>query len=237
MRKRAGETDLGILEAHEDSLSPHLMETEAVLLKGGNVFHIPTNAGWSEGVTGSGTSAQNPHYLSVNTGVTASSTARRYIDYFAGFNLVDTNWLRLNWDKKLYLVFNYRRGGSDSEAIARVQIKETAGEGALSAKGIGIRMDNLALVGESYGTALGSLDLGTALTDGVICQLAIIHYPASKIEWYVNGVLKGIQSTIANIPSGIGGATASLVVSIKNGATGGVNAATQFFLPKIWQAR
>ena len=87
MLKRAGETDLGILEAHEDSLSPHLMETEAVLLKGGNVFHIPTNAGWSEGVTGSGTSAQNPHYISINSGVTASSTARRYIDYFAGFNL------------------------------------------------------------------------------------------------------------------------------------------------------
>lgn len=237
MLKQAGETNIGILETHEDSLSPHLMETEAVLLKGGNICHIATNAGWSEVVTGSGTSGQSPSYITVSTGVSASSSARCYINVLGGFNLADDNWVRIDWDKKLYFVFNYRRGGSDSEAVARVQIKGTTDEGALAGKGIGIRADNLALVGESYGTALGAVDLGSNLPDGQICQLVIVHYPASKIEWYVNGILKGTQSTAANIPGGISAAAVSLVVSIKNGVTGGVYGAAQFFLPRIWQAR
>ncbi len=55
--------------------------------------------------------------------------------------------------------------------------------------------------------------------------------------WYVDGVLEGTQSTAANIPSGLGGATGYLVASIINGAVGGVDAGLWLFHPKVWQDR
>ncbi len=215
--------------------NPTLPENLAKLFKGANVLHIPTNAGWTSTVVNGGTTSMNLTYLS--TADTAQANSSAMLDAIcAGFNLADTSWIRINWDKRLYLVFNWRRGTSNAEAVGRFQLKQAATIGAMADEGIGIRADNLVLVGESYGASLGELDLATNLTVEVITQIAILHYPGVKIEWYVNGVLKGTQTTAAKIPSGIGGATCSLVSSCNNGAAV-TAAATQVFHPKIWQER
>lgn len=235
MLKLAGETDLGILEAHEDSLNPHLVETLPVLIKGGNLLHIPTNTGWAEVLVGSGTTVPGVFDLAVKTSVTANSSGLRHA-YVKGFNTGGTSYSRVNWDKKLYFIFNVARYETgDAECVARIQIKQAIVEGALDVDGIGIRLDNTTLVGESWGSELGELDLSTAFTSGRQYQIVIIHYPASKIEWYVNGALVGTQSTSAKIPSGESAARTDLVVSIKNGATGGYNSQLSIMQPKLWQ--
>lgn len=232
MLKLAGETDIGILEAHETSLSPHLAESLPVLLKGGNLLHVPTNAGWTAVVTGSGATEQAVFYLNVNTGNTANSSALLRV-VTEGFHRDIADAYAWDWAKKAYLVFNYIRDDSCATGIARFQLKGVNTIGALAAKGIGLRVDNLALVGESYGTELGEVDLATTLALLKIYQIAIVFYPGSKIEWYVNGVLKGTQSTSAKIPTG-NIPDSYLVHSAENGATA-AHFLSRILHPKIWQ--
>ena len=236
MLKLAGETDTGILEAHEESLTPHLVETLPVLLKGGNLLHIPTNAAWDAVLAGSGATNQQPMWFRINTGVTASSKAA-LLCLARLLNVGATYFQYINWDKKIYLIFNIVRHGSDAQIIARVQLKQVTTEGVLAAKGIGLRAENFALYGASYGTEVGSVDLSTTLTDSLDYQIMIIHYPGSKIEWYVDGVLKGTQSTAAKIPGGEGSASGVLLASTINGEAGGTNCYLYVGAPKIWQER
>lgn len=210
----------------------HVIDDEVmvVLLRGGNLLHIPTNAGWTETLVGSGSTGEGVSGLSLITGATANSSALLTAS-LSGFR-IGANYHLLDWDKKFYVVFNISRRYDIATAIARFQIKSASAEGALAAKGLGIRIDNLALKGESYGTSLGVVDLGVTLGDRAGDQVVIIHYPGDKIEWYVNGVLKGTQSAGVNIPSGQFGAIA--VSSIINGVTAST---VQWFIhhPKVWQ--
>ncbi len=236
MLKLAGETDSGIIEQHERSLNAHLPETLAVLLRGANYHCFPTNAGWTTSHAGSGNAVQDPGVLYVATGATANSRAMLYSLAY-GFNVDQPGHNLLNWDKKLYLVFNYYRVNSDAQCTARVQIKQANTEGALAVKGIGIQVSNLALYGESCGAAQATVDLNTSLTSARSCQVVLIHYPGSKIEWYINGVLKGTQSNAANIPSGLSTTTTYLLHSVVNGAAGGTDCNSTKMQPKIWQER
>ena len=192
---------------------------------------LPTNAGWLEDVAGSGASDQAPPFLWVGTGITANSKALLWSSLFGVCPGVDQ--YAFNWDKKLYLLFSTIRNGSDAEVVARVQIKPINTEGELAGKGIGLRIDNFALVGESYGTALGTVNLGVTMADRILYQIAIIHYPGEKIEWWVDGVLKARQTATANIPSGTV-SSSEIVKSIRNGATGGVAAYSYLCQPKIY---
>ncbi len=237
MLKLAGETEQGILEAHENSVSPHLPESLPSLLRRGNLLHVPTNGGWTASHAGSGTGTQNPANQYIATGTTASSRGMMYCFMYGFDGGAAVSFGRVNWGRKLYLIFNYCRYQAESETVARLQLKEANTEGALAAKGIGIRVDNLSLVGESYGTELGAVDLAATLIHDQTAQVVIVHYPASKIEWYVNGVLKATQAVAARIPSGLAGATSTLVHSVVNGATGGVSAQSHIMHPRIWQER
>lgn len=228
---------LAAIVTHKDAPDAHVAELLPTLLKGANTLHIPTNAGWTTSHTESGGGEQLPTYQSVWTGMTANSRGQLEAR-LSGFGAGVGSYTEVSWDNKLYFIFNYNRSSSDTEVVARVQMKEVNSEGALTAKGIGIRADNLSLVGESYGTELGEVDLGVTLTSGIDQQILIIHDPSvPKIEWYVDGVLKGTQSTAAKIPSGVAGATSRLLHTIINGATGGVWAISAMFHPKLWQAR
>lgn len=208
-----------------------------VLLKDANFIQIPTNAGWQEAKVGSGWTAQAPTLLQVTTGITANSLG--LLDITLATFPAGTNPYLIIWDRKFYLIYNIARGGSDVQAVARLQIKEVFTEGPLGTKGIGLKIVNFALWGESYGTVLGEIDLGIALSANAGRRVMIVHDPSvPKIEWYVDGVLRGTQSTPTKIPSGsAGGGSSSLIYSIKNGATGGVNATSKLSPPIFWQAR
>ena len=192
---------------------------------------LPTNASWVEDVAGSGASEQDMSFLVVGTGTTVNSRALLWSTLYGICPGIDLE--AFNWDKKLYLLFSIIRNASDTEVVARVQIKPATTEGELAGGGIGLRIDNFALVGESYGTALGTVGLNVTMTDKVPYQIAIIHYPGEKIEWWVDGVLKARQTATANIPSGTV-SPSQIVKSIRNGATGGVAAYSYLCQPKIY---
>lgn len=212
-------------------------ENYAILLMRSNILYVPTNAGWTADHIVNGWGWLGPSAVVSYTGVGVNGRGLQHTS-LSGFTQ-GAGWLDFfNWGKKTYLVFNVSRINSDAQVIARCQLKEANAEGALAAKGIGLRMDNYALVGESYGTALGTVALGVTLNSGEDKQVVIIHDPDTpQIMWYVDGVLEGTQSTAANIPSGLGGATGYLVASIINGAAGGVDGGLWVFHPKIWQDR
>lgn len=204
------------------------------LIHSSKFFQIPTNAGWTAAVTGSGATTQAVARNQLETGVTASSTARLYV-VLSGFAQGGDNYDKINWDKPFTLIFTYGRYNSDAQAVARVQLKTVNTEGALGAMGIGLRVDNLALVGESYGTGLGTVAL-VSLTSSRDKEIMIQHDPSvPEIRWYVDGLLIGRQTDPNNIPSGM--ATSILVHSIINGVAGGVNAVSNLWYPIAIQGK
>lgn len=213
--------------------STPVYEDLATMLIRGNIFQVPTGYGWTAAVTNSGTTAATAAmFFSVATGTTANSTARLYAAA-RGFSVVDGGYDKFNTAKKLYMLVDLWRSSSDAQAVAHFHLKTATTEGVLAQSGMGIQIDNLALKGESYGSELGTVDLNATLTNNTSARVAMVLYPGSKIEWYVNGNLSGTQSTAAKIPTGE--QAYFFVYSIKNGAAGGVNA--QFIINRIqlWQ--
>jgi len=205
------------------------------LVSEGNLLAIPTLAGWSEGVGGSGSTNQYIYGNQVRTGVTLNSSARLYTtSQLFGFDA--TSFVNFSFDKEIIFIFNYARSASEANAIARVQIKAAATEGALGAKGIGIEVDNFALYGESYGTSLAKLDLSTVLVADHAYQIMIKFYPASRIEWWVDSVIKGTQSTAVKIPTGsiVAYIVHSIITTISNPSA---DAQSYVMQPKIWTDR
>jgi hypothetical protein len=128
-----------------------------------------------------------------------------------------------SWDEYFSWKLRVQRSGSATNAVGYIQIKPTTAVGALAGHGLGIRMDNLAMKGISYGSggAEEAVDLSVDMTQGIYYNVEIRFYPGVKIEWYVNGVLKGTQSTTTKIPSS--GGDADLVCSIAKAADGATN--------------
>jgi len=236
MLRSAGEYTETFLETHEQALSPHVPEILGGLLRGGNLLHIPTAAGWSGSHAGSGSGTQSPSCNFTHTGTTADSRGLLYTAVW-GFGQSVANFASLNFSKKLYLVFNYAREVTEAAATARVQLKSATTEGALGERGIGIRVEGFSLYGESFGTEIESVSLGTTLISTGAVQIAIVLYPAAKVEWYVNGVLKAVQTTLSKIPSGTAAIGTSLVHSIVNGPVASADAYSLLFQPRIWQER
>ncbi len=218
--------------------NPLLPENLAKLLASGKFVQIPTNYGWTSAVAGTGETAQEAVDIRVITGTTASSTARLYTALY-GLGSSTVMKYKVDWSKKLYMLFQVGRvcAGADAQVVARFQLKEATTEGALGAKGIGIRIDDFALVGESYGSALGAVDLATTLVTQVADGVKIILTPGVSIEYYVNEVLKGTQSTAANMPTGATTGLVYLVCSIINGAQSTLTSAFDIIHPKIWQEK
>jgi len=157
-------------------------------------------------------------------------------------NLGFSNPGYIDWARKLYWFFHILRAGNDSEAVARVQLKESSLIGALAARGIGLRIDNTALVGESYGSVLGEVDLSISMLSMRAYGILIVHDPdVPKIDYYVDFgtgfLLRGTQSTATKIPTSTGTAAGWMVHSIANGATGGTDCSLTVYRPTIWQKR
>lgn len=190
------------------------------LLKEYRLLIIPTNAGWSTSLVGSGICYFYPVKMWCQTGTTASSRAMSYTSCF-GFNSGDISSAYVDWTKRLEIDLLIMRIYSDPECIARFQVKESNAEGALAQMGVGLEIRNFDLYGEGYGTSRGTVALGT-LTADWLTRVKIVK-DGSRLEFWVEGVLKGVL-TGDNVPNAKGSAAGYLVVSIVNGPTGGVNA-------------
>jgi len=204
-------------------------------IKKGRLF-IPTLAsGWTSATSGSGGVSPAATRLKVNTGTTASSEAKYYSGLMIGFNDAETVIERIDWRKKLYIAFMVGRVNSDSEVVAYIQIKEASAHGQLAERGLGIAISNLTLSGESYGTARGTTG-SLSMTDNRPYYIQIVHDPdEGTVEWFANGTSIGTETTSSNIPNALATATTWWVLSIANGATGGVDAQLLMSCPLIYQ--
>jgi len=190
------------------------------LHKDWNYLVVPLNAGWTADCTGSGAQLQAPMQLRVSTGTTASS--RGGANTFArGLNSGGLDCWQIDFDKRIEMLFQAWRDYSDAQAVGRLQLKTTGGEGALTDKGFGLEIANLAVTGEAYGTARSTVALGS-LTLKRTKRFRIVHIPGSKVEFYVDDALAGTLTGTA-VPSG-STPDGKLVLTIINGAAGGVNA-------------
>jgi hypothetical protein len=143
------------------------------------VINVPTDAGWGYAFVGSGSWSQRPFYLHLNTGMTASSSARAYTDpYYLNTNLAQSYYL--DWNKRLELWLIANRINSDPECIGRIQLKNTNAEGALASLGVGVEFDNYSVIGEAYGTARGTVSLGT-IPNETPWRFRIVHIPGVKV--------------------------------------------------------
>jgi hypothetical protein len=190
------------------------------LLEKYKVIRVPTNVGWYSSHVGSGSAIVEPlrHYL--YTGTTASSRAMLWT-YIFGLNSGNLFDIYIDWRKRLEFEFMLARERSDSECSARVQLKESASEGILAQRGIGVSIANYTMTGEAYGTARGTVSLGT-LTNERLARIKIVKTD-TEVQFWVNGVLVGTLTGTA-VPSVEGTSEAYMVISIINGTTGGVNA-------------
>jgi len=204
-------------------------------IKKGRLFIPSLASGWTSATSGSGAVAQSAGRLYVHTGTTANSQALLRITHVFGFNSGEAAPEYVDWRKKLYIAFVINRFNSDSEAVAYVQIKETNTHGQLAERGLGVAISNLTLSGESYGTARGTTG-SLSMTGNRPYYIQIVHDPdQQKVEWFANGTSLGTETTAANIPNALGDALTFWVVSIANGATGGVDAHLYMSLPLIYQ--
>jgi hypothetical protein len=183
------------------------------------ILIVPLGGGWTSSVTGSGVAAQYPLYLYIHTGTTANSSALYYTPVWL-LNTGDINYRYIDWTKDIEIHFTIERDASDTEVVARFQLKETNTEGQLAGKGIGIEIQNLTLYGESYGNARETVSLGT-LTQNRRTTIKIIK-TGTTLQFYVNGTLAG-TITGNNVPNTAATVSAYLVASIKNGTTGGID--------------
>jgi hypothetical protein len=180
---------------------------------------IVQTTGWYTSNAGSGGVGQYPLWIETYTGTTANSRGLAYI-WSSGLNSGDIGQHLVDWTKRLEIRFVVAKLGNDPESVCRFQLKEANTEGALAQRGIGIEVDNFTMYGESYGTARGTVSIGT-LTSGHIARVRIVKV-ADRVEFYVNDVLMGTL-TGSYVPNVKGTNNAFLVVSVINGATGGVN--------------
>lgn len=156
-----------------------------------------------------------------NTSVTANSRGLLF-HYANGLNSGDRGQNQCDYSKKLEWNFTVNRDYSDAQVIARMQLKQVNTEGDLANVGLGLRIDNFVLTGEAYGTARQAINLGVSLTTNYRVRVKIIHIPGVRVEFWVNGVLRGTLTGTA-VPFGVLADT-YWVESIINGATGAVNA-------------
>ena len=207
----------------------------AQLLNRGYTKYLPTNAGWAEVLAGSGSTVQRPAEIQLITGATASSQSMARGDASYALSRGATSASYINWDRELWFFAQvFRTANGDAQTTGRVQLKQALTEGALGAKGIGFRLDNLTLVGESYGTALASTG-SFALTADLTYTIAFRLIPAVSIEWFYGRSFPltslGKTTTAADIPTGEGTAQGFLALSLLNGTTAAARAA---YVSDIW---
>ena len=196
---------------------------------------LPTSvkSGWAQVVTGNGSNPSS-YLIDAYTGTTASSTSlQRAIS--TGLNPANGAGQRLDWAKKLLIAFTVERLTTEAQTNAYVQLKAQNTHGQLAETGLGVVIANLTLSGESYGTARGTK--GTTTLTSLWPVLVVIIFDGSSCEWIVEGTSLGVESTAANLPSGVAAADCFLVVSIGNGVTGGTSAGIECGNFLVWQER
>lgn len=171
---------------------------------------------WNYDYWGSGWPDMLVSHLYVHTGRSRNSGAlllMRFPDPF------EDRWT-MDWRKNFELWFTFMRRGSDQECQALIQLKEEYEYGPLTTRGVGIVINNLNLVGESYESSKGTVSLGT-IEEGKPVRMRIVKL-SGRVEFWVNGLLAGTLTGNV-VPNTLGEYDSYILIYIKNGSTGGVD--------------
>lgn len=172
-----------------------------------------TNSGW---IVGSATIAQSPVRLIANSGESAGSTALASIGTF-GLR-TGGGESRVNFNKRMLISTVVLITSENAAFVRYLQLKQGDTHGDMTAKGVGIKINNAGLFGESFGTERGEVDLATTLTTWEDYKLDIeVNSPEGFVKWYVDGVLVGTQTSAVAIPSGRSNNYTYFVLSATNG--------------------
>ena len=174
---------------------------------------------WLTSVTGSGSYTNTLGRLSASSGTTASSNSRVSTGTLTCLSPGQAQWI-LDWAKRCVLRFNFTVINATTNGISRAQWGRSGDVNDLAnldAKGIGIRIDNLALKGLAHnGTSLRVVNLNTTLVAGTTYRMRIVSDGAGNVEWFLDGVSKG---TSAAGPSSAGSLpNTSIQITAENGA-------------------
>lgn len=206
-------------------LAPTLDALHGPIVDKGRLFSVHTRRyqDWTHTLVAGGAQQSGNYAIFLQTSATASSSALAY-SLHPHLTRSSSGGQAHLWDMTTpwEICFNVARTNSDAECVAYMQFKQVTTHGDLAAVGLGVRIDNLACYGESYGSARGSVSMGN-LTDTRSHKIGIRLYPGVKVEFYLDGVLVATQSTAANVPNAVFAGNGNLVVSIANGVTGGVD--------------
>ena len=178
---------------------------------------IVPQTGFTSAVVGSGATTAASFYTFINTGVTTGSQSLLYADVY-GLASNGGSLNRVDFSKNIRIAFTLAVSGDDAGLVRYVQLKRASTHGDIANVGIGIKIANLTLYGESYRTERGEVELMT-LTAGKEYLVVIEHFgPGKTVRWFVGGSQKGAQYTTTKVPYALADAAHYLVCSINNGA-------------------
>ena len=186
-----------ILQTGGNGANPSWVPLSQVIDKMRQQIVVPV--GYNTRTAGSGTVAVEGGALKLSTTTTANSFAQAMIPGELQRLTVNT------WTKRLIAIINIARNIPNVDCVVRVHFRTdfNVDPGGFAGHGLGFRIANLALYGESRGTdgTTEVVDLSTNLVDGVFVQIMIDFQPGTGIYWYVNDVLVGSQLSTTDIPS------------------------------------
>lgn len=209
------------------------------LVKACNFVFVPTAAGWTEAVTGEGNIRQEPMRNVVEITDNQAGSARAYTACM-GFN-VGNVYGRVNYDKHFYLVFNYAVFRPEADLTCRIQVKESTALGPLAQLGFGLEVVDLAMTGESYKTARGTISLGNLEvinTGPHVKQVQVIielDPTTPAVKFYINGALAGSITNPDHVPSELGTTATYIMHSINRPGAGTSGVVSVFMQGKFWQ--
>lgn len=161
---------------------------------------------WTTTLTGTGAVVAKAYgVLRIRTGTTAGSTARG-----SGYSFAYTPFWNVD-DFEWYCKFIERAGSTNGQLWLKID-EDTAADPVKEA--VGWRVDDHALKGIVHnGASLTVVDLSVTLPDNVGYDLFLKFIPGDKVEWYVNGDLKGSST---NIPTAGRAANGYPILAVAN---------------------
>ena len=182
---------------------------------------VPFDTAWNATAVAGGTMALNTFQEArLRSSATINSSILYRWNPMAGYN-VGAAPSYFNWSKKSSFFFSISKTATDTQAVSRVQFKETNSTtiAVLAERGVGLQLDNLALTGEAYGTSRGTVDLSTTMTAGQVSRIEI-RLTSTGVEFFVNNVSKGSITTAGQFPTVIATAECDGFLTHANGAAG-----------------
>ena len=199
-----------------------LRSARGMILAGRHIVIADYVNGWTFAAVAGGTqqSALNQMYIETSATANSSELQRILCPHLSAPDGANQH----DWDmRKRWLIgFNLAIANADAQASAALQFKAATTIGDLGAVGLGVQCANLALSGESYGSARGSVSIAT-LTAGKSYHVGIELFPGLKVDYYLDGVLTATQSTAANVPNALFAANGNIFAKVANGAAGGAD--------------